>query len=216
MKIISFGGSWGMFDFYVETTSIIGVKDLNISVSVETENKKSGDENYATKKNNNPVEITMTGIFCQILGIDDVKAKSWELMDIIRRGEKGYLYTSTDKLLPPMFMGTSAKASKIEIGPSGRWEYCEVTITLKQCEKFGGGGTSGKKSKKKKKKKKGGGNPTNQPVTMTYDQWKASINQIKADADKVQKGAADASIRSKLASAGRGPRIQMTSTPRNP
>lgn len=205
MTIIKFAGSWGSFEFNVDQSSIIGVKDLNISVSVETENKTAGKENYAKRKNYNPAEITMTGIFSTILGVQDVKASSWALMDIIRQGRKGYFYSGSSKVIAPMLMGTSAKASKIEIGPNGAWTYCEVTITLKQCEKFAGG-SSGKKKKGKKKGGKSSSKKSGKKQSVggsdkriTADsERKKQMEQAKQNARETNGCAARASIKSKL------------------
>lgn len=150
MNIVKFEGEWGDFSFHVESGSIISVKDIGLSVSIETkeETAKKTKEKYVSKKNRNPAEITMTGIFNKLLGVDDVRAKSWELMNIIRLGRKGYLYMGDSKLIAPMVMGTNAKTNKIEINPDGSWQYCEVSITFKQCGKYGDN-ASGKKKKRK-------------------------------------------------------------------
>ena len=108
--IVSFAGSWGSFKFYVKSSKIIGVKDLNITVSQETETKSTNSkENYVSIKNKNPAEITLTAIFSRLLGVKDVRSTSWKLMNIIRKGRKGYFYCGNDKLIPPMLVGTNAK-----------------------------------------------------------------------------------------------------------
>jgi len=142
-SVITLIGSWGSFKFYIKKKSIIGVKDITITYSNETEtNSTNSKENYTSIKNVNPAEISMTGIFSRALGITDVRASCWKLMEIIRKGQKFYVYTGADKILAPLFVATNAKCSKIEIGPDKKWSYCEVQITLKQCEKYEGG-TSG-------------------------------------------------------------------------
>lgn len=137
--IIKFAGEWGSFEFAIKSSSIVGVKDLSMSVSIETETKVAGNENYITRKYYNPTEIKMTGIFSATMGVKDVRAASWELMNLMRLGRTGYVYCGSDKLLAPMVIGVSAQANNIEIGANGKWSYCEVPIVLKQCEKYGGG-----------------------------------------------------------------------------
>ena len=181
--IIQIIGEWGKFQFYIKPSSIIGVKDLNISVSIETEDKKADNEHYVSRKGYQPAEVSMTGIFSATLGISDVKAKSWELMNIIRLGQKGYVYIGNDKLIAPMMMGVSAKTTDIVIGPNGKMIYCEVPTTMKQCEKYGGG-TSGSSSGKKssKKKKRGGTTTPKRDVPKADSERKKQLEQAKQTA----------------------------------
>lgn len=151
---------WRRFSFSIKKHEIRAAKDISISMSVETENKTASSENYVKKKNLNPAEISMTGIFSAALGVSDVKKTAFKLANLCRKGKTGYVYFGSSKIMPPKFMGVSAKINNIEITPKGEWSYCEVQITLKQCEKYGGG-TAGSSSSsgKKKKKSTGSGSP---------------------------------------------------------
>ena len=188
--IIQIIGEWGKFQFYINPSSIIGVKDLNISVSIETEDKKADNEHYVSRKGYQPAEISMTGIFSAALGISDVKAKSWELMNIIRLGQKGYVYIGNDKLIAPMMMGVSAKTTDIVIGPNNKMIYCEVPITMKQCEKYGGG-TSGSSNKKSSKKKSSSTRKTTGANTNKGTMDSASYNARKAQLEQAKQTAKD-------------------------
>lgn len=204
MNIVKFEGEWGDFSFHVESGSIISVKDISLSVSIETEDKtaKKTKEKYVSKKNRNPAEITMTGIFSKLLGVDDVRAKSWELMNTIRLGRKGYLYMGDSKLIAPMVMGTNAKIGKLEIDPGGSWSYCEVSITFKQCSKYGDG-SSGKKKKRKsgkkgsKKSSKKSSKYGTGSLTLDKSERKMQLKKAKENAKQAakstQKNAAQAS-----------------------
>lgn len=214
-SIITLIGSWGSFKFYIKKKSMIGVKDFGVTVSNETETKSTNSkENYTSIKNANPFEISMTGIFSRILGIKDVRATAWELMDIVRTGKKFYVYLGAEKVAAPLMIGTNAKTNKIEIGPDKKMNYCEVQITLKQCEKWsggtagtierdddsdghdsgssgGGGGGSGKKGKRGSKKK--------QPTTPSkFPDSGTNRHRSRGDPDDTRKGAAEQSIKDKL------------------
>ena len=72
-SIITLIGSWGSFKFYIKKKSMIGVKDFSVTVSNETETKSTNSkENYTSIKNSNPFEVTLTGIFARVLGIDNM------------------------------------------------------------------------------------------------------------------------------------------------
>lgn len=175
---------WCGFSFYIEKHRIIAVKDINITMSVETENKAASGENYVRKKNLNPTEVTMTGIFSAALGVKDVQTAAMNLAGLCRSAESDYVYIGNSKLMPPKFMGVSAKISNIEITPKGVWSYCEVQITLKQCEKYGGG-TAGSSSSGKKKKKKKGGSPKQPQKYPADNERKKQMEQAKERAKQV-------------------------------
>lgn len=141
--VIRFCGSWGYYSFYIKPKAMLPVKDINISVTLETETKSTNSkENYTALKNTNPAEVSFTAIFNKQLGINNVRKEALKLIDYFRQGKKGYLYIGSTKLYAPMFIGTSAKMSNVEIGAGITWLSCEVAVTFKQCEKYGGG-TSG-------------------------------------------------------------------------
>lgn len=214
-SIITLIGSWGSFKFYIKKKSMIGVKDFSVTVSNETETKSTNSkENYTSIKNSNPFEVTLTGIFARVLGIKDVRATAWKLMDIIRTGKKFYVYLGADKVAAPLMIGTNAKTNKVDIGPDKKMNYCEVQITLKQCEKWeggtagtiekkddsdghsggssggGGGGGSGKKGKRSSGKKK--------PTTPSkYPDSGTQRHRSRGDPDDTRKGAAEESVKRK-------------------
>lgn len=221
-SIMTLIGSWGSFKFYIKKKSMIGVKDFGVTVSNETETKSTNSkENYTSIKNSNPFEVTVTGIFSRILGLKDVRATAWKLMDIVRTGKKFYVYLGAEKVAAPLMVGTNAKTNKIEIGPDKKMNYCEVQLTLKQCEKWeggtagtieknddsdghdsggsgggSGGGGSGKKGKRGSGKK--------QPTTPSkYPDSGTQRHRSRGDPDDTRKGAAEQSIKDKLGDQGK-------------
>jgi len=179
---VEFSGEWGKYQFYMKRSQIIGVKDIGITVSVETETKNAGNENYVAVKNLNTAEITMTGIFSAALGVKDVRKEVFKLMNICRQGRKGHLYCGTEKLYAPMMMATNAKTVNLTIGANGKWDYCEVMVTFAQCEKYGGGTDGEKKSGSGGgKKRSGGGGGSRYPAD---DERKKQMREAKQRAQE--------------------------------
>lgn len=177
---------WCKFTFHVKKDSIIAAKDIQITMSVETETKHTSEENYTHKKLLNPSEVSLTGVFNAALGIKDVKKSAFKLANLCRMGKKGYVYFGSTKLMPPKFMGVSAKITDIEIMPSGKWSYCEVQITLKQCEKYTGG-TAGTIDDDKKKKNNGSSGSKKKSVKGSSKNTGGSGNTKKVTLTKKQK-----------------------------
>jgi len=198
---------WDGYAFSISAKKVIGLKDFDVSLSIETEKKTKSKENFQKKKNLNPAKITLTGIFSMALGVDDVQGSALQLADKCRKGDSGYIYVGTSKLMPPKFMGTNAKITKMEWLPDGRWSYAEVNITLEQCEKYGGGTSGGKKKKKSSTKKKSTksskGTSKSAMSTSSYNERKKQLEQAKQNAKATVKGGAAASIKSKLQAAGK-------------
>ena len=148
--LITWSGNGGI-SFFIKSSEIRGVKDFSISASAETDDKTQNGEKFIKKKNSGSYQITMTAVLNAALGVD-VQAVALKMTEAARKGDTGYFYTATSKLFPSNFM-----ANNIQMTSSGKWSYCEVALTLKQCSKFdggssgGGGGGGGKKSNSGKK-----------------------------------------------------------------
>ncbi|MBR3740105.1 MAG: hypothetical protein IKN04_06525 [Clostridia bacterium] len=153
--LITWSGNGGI-SFFIKSSEIRGVKDFSISASAETDDKTQNGEKFIKKKNSGSYQITMTAVLNAALGVD-VQAVALKMTEAARKGDTGYFYTATSKLFPSNFMATDAKVNNIQMTSSGKWSYCEVALTLKQCSKFdggssgGGGGGGGKKSNSGKK-----------------------------------------------------------------
>ena len=142
--LITWSGNGGI-SFFIKSSEIRGVKDFSISASAETDDKTQNGEKFIKKKNSGSYQITMTAVLNAALGVD-VQAVALKMTEAARKGDTGYFYTATSKLFPSNFMATDAKVNNIQMTSSGKWSYCEVALTLKQCSKFAGGSSGGGKS----------------------------------------------------------------------
>ena len=147
---------WGEFAFKLGGTSMMGIEDIEIAASCETEDKETDGEKYAEKKNAKPYEVELKAILDAKLGID-VKKTAMKMTEAARKGQGGYLYMAGAKLMPCKFMAVSADISEIEMNAKGKWLCCEVKLKLEQCSKYNektassssgssGGGSSSKSS----------------------------------------------------------------------
>lgn len=145
--LITWSGNGGI-SFFIKSSEIRGVKDFSISASAETEDKTQSSEKFIKKKNSGSYQISITAVLNAALGVD-VQTLALKMTEAARKGDTGYFYTATSKLFPSKFMATDAKVNNIQMTGSGKWSYCEVALTLKQCSKFDGGtsGSSGGSSK---------------------------------------------------------------------
>lgn len=128
---------WGGFAFTIKPTGILAVNDIEITGKCETEDSVVDEEKFVTKKNADKYTVTLTAIISAQLG-QNVRQTVLDMTEAARTGEQGYIYTAQGKLLPCPFMLISAKASNIDMGPSGQWLYSEVALTLNQCAKYDG------------------------------------------------------------------------------
>lgn len=140
---------WYTHAFRVSPDSIRVFNDLSVSGTCETEEKESGKEKYVSLKNRKPAEITLTAILDARLGCD-VRNEVMTYINEAQKGTSDYIYANGGKLIGCKMMLTSAKASKIEIAPMGKWAYAQVVLTFKQATKedgstgsSGGSGSSG-------------------------------------------------------------------------
>ena len=135
-ELVKWSGGGGL-SFFIKNNEIRGVKDLNISASTETEDTTNGGEKYIKKKNSGSYQISMTAVLNAALGVD-VQSLAVAMAECARTGATGYFYTAGAKLFPSNFMCVDAKIGNIQMTPAGKWSYCEVTWTLKQCSKYDG------------------------------------------------------------------------------
>jgi len=140
---------WGDFKFSVTPKDIVGVRDISLSGSCETEEKESGGEKYVKLKNRKPIEFTVKVLLNAYL-TEDVKGKTVDLITTSTKGQSNYLYLGNEKLLTPRFMLTAAKAGKVTIAAGNTWVSSEIELTFRQSTKYDG-------TKSKSKSKKSGG-----------------------------------------------------------
>lgn len=142
--------------FILKSTEMRGVKDINISASLDTEDNEGDGEKYTKKKNSGAYEITLTAVLNAALGVN-VQHIALEMTEAARCGNSGYFYIATKKLFPSKFMATDAKISNLQITSKGVWSYCEVAFTLKQASKFDGSSASSSSSSSSGSTSSGGG-----------------------------------------------------------
>ena len=159
-ELVKWSGGGGL-SFFIKNNGIRGVKDLNISASAETEDTTNGGEKYIKKKNSGSYQISMTAVLNAALGVD-VQSLAVAMAECARTGDTGYFYTAGAKLFPSNFMCVDAKIGNIQMTPTGKWSYCEVNWTLKQCSKYNG--TTGSSSKSS-----GDGGSTKKTTTTSTD-----------------------------------------------
>ena len=155
-ELVKWSGGGGL-SFFIKNNEIRGVKDLNISASAETKDTTNGGEKYIKKKNSGSYQISMTAVLNAALGVD-VQSLAVAMAECARTGDTGYFYTAGAKPFPSNFMCVDAKIGNIQMTPTGKWSYCEVNWTLKQCSKYDGttgssrGGSRGSTKKPSTKK----------------------------------------------------------------
>lgn len=161
---------WGEFAFKLGGTSMMGIEDIEIAASCETEDKETDDEKYAEKKNAKPYEVELKAILDAKLGID-VKKTAMKMTEAARKGQGGYLYTAGAKLMPCKFMAVGADVSEIEMNAQGKWLFCEVKLKLTQCSKYNGkassSGSSGSGGSSSKSSSSGSSNKVSVKTSST-------------------------------------------------
>lgn len=176
-EIITWSGAGGI-SFYVRGDEVRGFKDLQISVSAETEDKDKGGEKYTSKKNSGGYQMSFTAIFNAALGVD-VRKAALQLAEAARTFESGYFYCGGAKLIPAPMAATDAKIADVSITPSGEWFACTVPVTFKQSGKYGGDSGSSGSGKKKKKKKKSAKNKN--PAQSAIDAHEAHHTKMQSE-----------------------------------
>lgn len=189
-------GAWNGHQFIVSPKLIRGFTGLTIRGSSETEDKESDGQKYASRKNGNPSEISLTVDLNAFLGCD-VKNEAIAFVQEANEGAKGYFYLDGKKLLACQLMLTKASVTETEISPGGKWTSCKVSLTMRQCAKFdgalgGNGGNSGgskkasvKASSPRREKDMSGDSPQKENgVAIGLDACAAEVKQAQnASAD---------------------------------
>lgn len=148
---------WCNLDFCVTPKDIVGVGDISITGSCDTEDKEGQGERYVSRKAAKPIEFTMKVTLNAYL-TNDVKQKALDIVRMATLGHKDYIYMGKGKLLPCRFMLASAKTQNVKIAAGVTWVSCTVDLVFRQCSKYdgteapepatGGGGSRGGERKK--------------------------------------------------------------------
>ncbi|MGN0996010.1 MAG: hypothetical protein ACI4PG_03805 [Candidatus Ventricola sp.] len=127
---------WNGHIFEVSPSLVRSFSGLTVKGSTETDDKMSGKQKYAIRKNANPIEIGMTVLLSALTGCS-VREEAMGLVSDAGSGEADYLYIGGEKLVQCTLMLTEASVSKTEIAPGGQWVSCSVKLTFKQAGKSG-------------------------------------------------------------------------------
>lgn len=133
---------WNNVKFFANANKVVGLRDLAISATCETEDKEDSGNKYVKLKNKKGFEVTMTAYLDKRLGIKDVRGDAVALAGYAAAGTTGYIYCKGDKLVSTNMMATSAKIKNIQMTPGGSWISCEIDVTFKACSKLGSGNDS--------------------------------------------------------------------------
>lgn len=135
--------SWHGHIFEVTPKTIRSFKDLTYKAGCDTEDKTSGTEKWEALKTSDPINVSFSACLRSYFGVD-VRKETDGFLEDARTGAKDYLYLGGTKMFPCLMMLKQAEVSDVNIGPDGFMKDAVCTLSLVQCEKYGGGtGTGG-------------------------------------------------------------------------
>lgn len=145
--------SWNGHTFEVSPQLIRSIRDLTLKGSCEIEEKTSGGQQYAQRKNGKAAEISFTVELSALLGVTDVRSEALDYVNEANEGVSEYFYLGTQKLVAAKMMLTSAEVTEYVCMPGNadEWISCDVKLTFKQADNGGKNGSKGKGKGKKKK-----------------------------------------------------------------
>lgn len=117
--------------FGISGSTAMLFSDMKLSAGSETEDKASGNQQYAARKNGKPAEITKSIILEAALGMD-VETMTREILNAAQRGTQGYFYIGGKKVFPCKMMLVNAETEETELSPSGKWVRAKINITMRQ------------------------------------------------------------------------------------
>ncbi len=130
--------SWNGHKFEVRSGYVQGFTDLTLKGSSETEDKDASNQKYVSRKNGNPIEISLTARLNALTGCTDVQGQALKFVTEARSGAKNYFYVNGKKLLTCQLMLTEATVKEIGMTSKGKWTRADIQLTLKQCTKNDG------------------------------------------------------------------------------
>lgn len=135
--------SWHGHIFEVTPKTIRSFKDLTYKAGCDTEDKTSGTEKWEALKTSDPINVSFSACLRSYFGVD-VRKETDGFLEEARTGAKDYLYVGGTKMFPCLMMLKQAEISEVNMGQDGFMKDAVCTLSLVQCEKYGGGtGTGG-------------------------------------------------------------------------
>ncbi len=171
-------GRWNGHKFEISPSVIRGFTGLTVKGSCETKDKKKSKQQYVTRENGKPSEISLTVVLNAGLGCD-VRTDSMQFISDATSGAKDYFYVGNSKLLTCKLMLVDASIKELQVGDGNTWLHAEIALTMKQCDK--GDSTSGsskKSSKKKSAKKSSKKNAAKDPDPNRWSEEMAEVDAI--------------------------------------
>lgn len=123
--------SWNGRKFTVSPALIRGFSGLSLRGSSDTEDLTSGGEKYASRKNSQPIELSLTAELSVFTGCD-VRTEALAYITDAQNGATDYFYVGGKKVVACKLMLTDAAIADVSIAPNGTWTSCKVNLTLKQ------------------------------------------------------------------------------------
>ncbi|MDO4647637.1 MAG: hypothetical protein Q4B26_03220 [Eubacteriales bacterium] len=136
-------GRWGGHKFIVSNKLINSFSRIEITGSLETEDKEKNKQIYVARKRGKPRKIELTIPLSMFTGCK-VKSEAKKYIKQAEEGKADYFYLGGKKLFPCKLILTEAHVKNIKISHSRKWTSCEVTLTLRET------GTGGKALSKSK------------------------------------------------------------------
>ena len=139
-------GVFGNHKFQIKPKLIKSFRDMNIKGECETEDNTSGSQQYVSRKNGKPTEITLTIDLNALTGVKDVYGEAMQWLLEADNGVTSYFYLGPSKILNTQFMLTKAEVTEIVHRPGygNQWISCSVKLTLKKAAASdSGSGSSG-------------------------------------------------------------------------
>lgn len=122
---------FGELKFEISSSTALLFEKLKLSAECETEEQTKDSQQYVSAKNGKPVQISLSIILNEALGID-VRTQTTEILNAAQRSTQGYFYAGGAKVFPFQLMMTKADTEEIAIDPAGRWVSAKINVTLKQ------------------------------------------------------------------------------------
>lgn len=172
-------GRWWTHTFEVSPTLIRGFSGLQVKGGSETDTKTSGKHKYVTWKNTKPMEISLTISLNHLMGCD-VRAEAIDFVENAYCARTDYFYVGNKKLLQCKLMLVDATVKEITILPNGTWAKAQVSLTMKQANKYGSSSTSTASSGSSSRGSSGGSSKKTSTKTKKKTTGKKTVVEVDA------------------------------------
>lgn len=130
-------GRWNNLRFEVSPSVIRSFNELQIRASINTDTVEDGGSQYEKRKNQKPIEISLTVQLHAGLGYD-VQSEANAFVQAALFCNASYFYIGSKKLVACPLMLTEATISNVEISAGGTWTKADIALTMKQASPMDG------------------------------------------------------------------------------